>query len=60
MVLQESFCTFKMGVFKMRELLSQYGNLLLALLGGGAGIGFAFLVLNLIQPLASDVLTNLM
>lgn len=60
MVLQESFCTFRMGVFEMRELLSQYGKLLLALLGGGAGIGFAFLVLNLIQPLVSDVLINLM
>lgn len=44
----------------MRELLSQYGNVLLALAGGSVGIGLALLVFRLLQPVMSDVLTNLM
>lgn len=44
----------------MRELLSQYGNLMMALIGGGTGIGLAFLVFRLLQPLFSDVVSNLM
>lgn len=44
----------------MRELLGQYGNLLLSILGGSVGIGFAILVFQLLQPLMADVLTNLM
>lgn len=44
----------------MREILSQYGNFLLALVGGGLGVGFAFLVLQFIKPIMEDVLLNLM
>jgi len=44
----------------MRELLSQYGRLILAVLGGIAGVGFALLTVRFIQPVMSDVLTNLM
>lgn len=44
----------------MRELLSQYGRLLLSVLGGSAGVGFALLAFQFIQPVMSDVLTNLM
>lgn len=44
----------------MRELLAQYGHLLLSVLGGSVGVGLAFLTFQLIQPVMSDVLGNLM
>lgn len=44
----------------MRELIGQYGNFLLAILGGSLGIGLAILVFRLLQPVMADVVTNLM
>lgn len=44
----------------MREMISQYGTMLLSVMGASLAVGMAFLALHLCGPLLEDFLHTMM
>ena len=44
----------------MREFWGQYGQVLMAVIGGGIGVSSAILTMQLLKPVFMSVLSNMM